>query len=290
MRTARLVGLSPDGKSLIVATDSGEHLAIPADERLRAAVHGDRPRLGQLEIDMESALSPREIQSRIRAGGSLEEVARAAGMPIDRVERFATPVLAEREYVAGQAMGASVRRRGETSGHRNLRATVSERLRGRGVDLDTLGWDSYRMADGRWGVTAEYRFGKADRRALFVYDVRSRFSVAGNDEAQWILGDQSPAKGLQPGRRRPVGSDSNDTGADPDAEPTLDLSDELAIVRAVQEAPPAPAEVIVEAEQLAGVSELRPVRQARPPDAAAEAELGSEPPPPSVESTAETAV
>jgi len=68
------------------------------------------------------------------------------------------------------------------------------------------------------------------------------------------------------------------------------LSDELAIVRAVQEAPPAPAEVIVEAEQLAGVSELRPVRQARPPDAAAEAELGSEPPPPSVESTAETAV
>src|SRR3954454_22166566 len=111
MRRARLVGLSPDGRSLIIATEGGEQLALPADERLRAAVHGDRPRLGQLEIEMESALSPRDIQSRIRSGASLEEVAREAGVPIDRVERFATPVLAERDYIAGQAMAASVRRR-----------------------------------------------------------------------------------------------------------------------------------------------------------------------------------
>ena len=38
MRIARLVGLSPDGKSLIVVTESGEELIIEADERLRAAV------------------------------------------------------------------------------------------------------------------------------------------------------------------------------------------------------------------------------------------------------------
>ena len=44
MRSARLAGLSPDGKSLIVVTESGEELIIEADERLRAAVRGDRPR------------------------------------------------------------------------------------------------------------------------------------------------------------------------------------------------------------------------------------------------------
>ena len=58
MRSARLVGLSPDGKSLIVVTESGEELIIEADERLRAAVRGDRPRLGQLEIEMQTSLTP----------------------------------------------------------------------------------------------------------------------------------------------------------------------------------------------------------------------------------------
>ena len=38
MRTARLVGLSPDGRSLIVATENGEELAIPVDARLRCRV------------------------------------------------------------------------------------------------------------------------------------------------------------------------------------------------------------------------------------------------------------
>ncbi len=263
MRRARLVGLSPDGRFLIVATEGGEQLALPADGRLRAAVHGDRPRLGQLEIEMESALTPREIQTRIRSGESLEDVAKVAGIPMDRVERFAAPVIAEREYVAGQAMSSSVRRRGETSGHRNLRSTITERLTGRGVDIDTLGWDSYRMEDGRWGVTADYLSGDSPRQALFLYDVRGRFSVAGNDDARWILGEQSPARGPQPGRRRPDssgGPDSFGGSGDDDFEPTLDLSDELALVRAVQEPPLAPPETVAEAEHLADVQELRPAR------------------------------
>ena len=118
MRSARLVGLTPDGKSLIVVTESGEELIIEADERLRAAVRGDRPRLGQLEIEMQTSLTPRDIQARIRAGESLEDVADGAGIPLDRVERFAAPVLAEREHVASMAMSSSVRRRGEPSPRR----------------------------------------------------------------------------------------------------------------------------------------------------------------------------
>ena len=233
MRSARVVGLSPDGKYLIVATENGEELMIVADERLRAAVRGDRPRLGQLEIHMESALSPRDIQTRIRAGESLEDVGRIAGIPLDRVERFAAPVLAEREHIAAVAMSASVRRRGETSGHRSLRITVTERLLTRGVDIDTIAWDSYRLDDGHWAVTADYRSGEAARHATFTYDPRSRFSVAANDEARWLLGEHSSAKGPQPGRRRPTESSTTED----DNEPTLDLSDELALVRATQEDP-----------------------------------------------------
>jgi hypothetical protein len=262
MRTARLVGLSPDGKSLIVATDTGEQLAIVVDARLRAAMHGDRPRLGQLEIEMHTSLSPRDIQTRIRSGASLEDVARVAGIPLDRVERFAAPVLAEREHVAAMAMSSSVRRRGETSGHRKLRIAVTERLVSRGVDIDSIVWDSHRQEDGRWTVTADYRSGEAAHQAVFAYDAHARFSVAANDEARWLVGEQSPAKGPQPGRRRPSPT-LTEPSADDETEPTLDLSDDLALVRATQER--------AEEEEVAGgavVRALRPV--ANLPDEAPE--------------------
>ena len=229
MRTARLVGLSPDGKSLIVATESGEEFMIEADERLRAALRGDRPRLGQLEIEMQTSLTPRDIQARIRAGETLEDVARVAGIPMDRVERFAVPVLAEREHVASMAMASSVRRRGEPSGHRSLRITVAEQLVGRGVDIDAIKWDSYRLDDGRWAVTADYRSGDASRHASFFYDLRGRFSVAANDEARWLLGDQPTSRGAQRGRPRPV-----EESSEGDTEPTL-VADKLALAKAAHE-------------------------------------------------------
>ncbi|ERK63851.1 PF11268 domain protein, partial [Propionibacterium acidifaciens F0233] len=55
---------------------------------------------------MDSALTPREIQSRIRAGESPDDVARAAGVPVDGIEGYAAPVLAEREHMAEMAQAA----------------------------------------------------------------------------------------------------------------------------------------------------------------------------------------
>ncbi len=49
---------------------------------------------------MESALTPREIQARIRGGESLEEVAQAAGVYVEQIDAYAGPVLAEREHAA----------------------------------------------------------------------------------------------------------------------------------------------------------------------------------------------
>ena len=234
MRSAELIGLTPNGKFVVVKTESGEELAIAADDRLRAALRGDRPRLGQLEIEMETALTPREIQTRIRAGEDVADVARVSGLTLDRVERFAAPVLAERDHVARQALSSTVRRRGETSANRNLRAVVNERLQSRGIETAQIDWDAFRQPDGRWVVTASYSSGGAERQAQFAFDPPGRFSIGGNDEAHWILGDSSASKGPQPGRRRPVPGEAGELGDD--TEPTLDLSDELALVRVVQDA------------------------------------------------------
>ncbi|MEZ5090488.1 MAG: septation protein SepH [Micropruina sp.] len=221
MRTARPLGLSPDGTSLIVVIEGGEQVAIPADERLRAALRNDRPRMGQLEIDMESALRPREIQARIRAGESLEEVAQAAGVPVEKVEPFAAPVIAEREHIAGLAQTNPVRRAGDAVAHRSLRTVVNEQLLSRGVDADSVDWDAWRTADRRWAVRLAYESEAERHEAEFTYDQTGRFSVAANDEARRLTGEHIGSAG--PHRHDPD-----------DPESTQSLNDELAIVRAIQ--------------------------------------------------------
>ena len=52
-------------------------------------------------------MRPKEIQDRIRAGETADEIADAAGIPIERVRRFEGPVLAEREYRAQEAQRAT---------------------------------------------------------------------------------------------------------------------------------------------------------------------------------------
>jgi len=185
-----------------------------------------------LEIDMDSALTPREIQARIRAGESVEEVARIAGMGLDWIEPFAGPVLAERSFVAGQAQSHPVRRGSDTIAHRSLGEVVADRLASRRVDVNTLVWDAWRLEGRRWVVQVDYDSGKAHRDARFIYDSGSRFSVADNDDARWLLGLHSASHGPQPGRRR----------REEEAEPTIGLNDDLALVRVVQPPVDAPAD------------------------------------------------
>ncbi|WP_433002087.1 septation protein SepH [Kribbella sp. CA-294648] len=205
MREARLVGLSQDGKQLILAMEpTGEEFAVPVDDRLRAALRGDRARLGQLEIQMESALRPRDIQARIRAGESPEAVAAVAQMPMERVMAFAGPVLAERDHVASLAQRASVRRRGGGDAPtRNLGAWVTERLRIRGVDPASAEWDAWRRDDGRWAVRVSYFAEENDEKvAMFAYDAPGRYAVPDDDEARWLVGEQAQVIAPQPSSER----------------------------------------------------------------------------------------
>ncbi|MFF0343209.1 septation protein SepH [Kribbella sp. NPDC004875] len=215
MREARLVGLSQDGTQLILAmAETGEEFAVPVDDRLRAALRGDRARLGQLEIQMESALRPRDIQARIRAGESPEAVAAVAQMPMERVMAFAGPVLAERDHIASLAQRASVRRRGGGDAPtRNLGAWVTDRLRLRHVDPASADWDAWRREDGRWAVRVSYFVESEDEAetkdekiAMFAYDAPGRYAVPDDDEARWLVGEQvqvmpAPVQ-PQPGERR----------------------------------------------------------------------------------------
>src|SRR6188472_3182329 len=193
-----LVGLTEDKQKLVLVSDSGEEFTLPADTRLRAALRGEHARLGQLEITMESALRPRDIQARIRAGETPEHVAAAAQTTIDKIMGYATPVLAERAHIADRAQRASVRRKGGEGSSRLLGDAVAAHLRERNVDPASVAWDAWRREDGRWTLVADYRSGESARHAEFVFDAPGRYVVAEDDEARWLVGEQSGVKGPQP--------------------------------------------------------------------------------------------
>jgi hypothetical protein len=188
MPELRVVAVSNDGTRLVLkAADSTEY-TLPIDERLRAAVRNDRARLGQIEIEVESHLRPRDIQARIRAGASAEEVAQMAGIPVDRVRRFEGPVLAERAFMAERARKTPVRRPGENAGP-PLGEAVQERLLLRGADKETVLWDSWRRDDGTWEVLLVYRVAGEPHSASWTYDPPRRLVAAVDDEARSLIGE-----------------------------------------------------------------------------------------------------
>ncbi|MFJ7779900.1 septation protein SepH [Streptomyces yangpuensis] len=188
MPELRVVAVSNDGTRLVLkAADSTEY-TLPIDERLRAAVRNDRARLNQIEIEVESHLRPRDIQARIRAGASAEEVAQLAGIPVDRVRRFEGPVLAERAFMAERARKTPVRRPGENTGPQ-LGEAVQERLTLRAAEKDSVQWDSWRRDDGTWEVLLVYRVAGEPHSASWTYDPPRRLVVAVDDEARSLIGE-----------------------------------------------------------------------------------------------------
>ncbi|GAB3079833.1 septation protein SepH [Nocardioides zeae] len=205
-----LAGVSQDKRRLLLVSDAGVEFTLDIDRRLQAALRGDTDRLGQLEITMESTLRPRDIQARIRAGASPEEVADAAQTTLDRIMSFVAPVLAERAHVAERAQGASLRRESGSAGARTLGEAVATHLSGGPLRADTVEWDSWRRDDGRWTLAASFVSDARTGRGHFTYDMRGSYVVADDDDARWLVGD-APAPAavrddLQQARRRRAGA------------------------------------------------------------------------------------
>ncbi|MCA0144637.1 septation protein SepH [Blastococcus sp. LR1] len=180
MRTLRLVALSEDGQSLVLMAEGpdgadGEKFTLPIDDRVRAAARGDARRLIQIDVDNGSELPPRVIQSRIRAGETPEQVAADSGTRVERIMRFAHPVLQERERVADQGREAQVRLSdGGPSASTTLQRFMVERLRLIGSDFGAVEWDAFRDDDGSWIVTGAWRAGEKSGTTRWRFDLPSR--------------------------------------------------------------------------------------------------------------------
>ncbi|RVW06776.1 DUF3071 domain-containing protein [Rhodococcus spongiicola] len=160
VRELRVIGLEPGGAHVVCSEpETGAKFRIPADDKLRAASRGDIARLGQIEIETDSQMRPRDIQARIRAGASIEQVAEESSVPLSRVERFAYPVLLERSRAADMAKG----------GHPilpdgpavdTLAEIVGQAFRARGHDLDAAAWDAWKDEEGHWVAQLQWQAGR----------------------------------------------------------------------------------------------------------------------------------
>src|SRR5262249_53309694 len=211
MRPVRFVALSEDGHALVLADEVGRLLALPVDDRVSAAMHFDRaaggvasPVVVHRDPTASSSLSPRDIQSRIRSGESADDVARVAGVPVDRVLRYAGPVLQERAMLAQHARRSKLKTSEKGA---SLAEVVDARLAQHGIDAEKISWDAYRRDDGTWRIVASWPSGKATAQAIWELDKSRQLVTPHDDMAQYlcaerptqILGQDPPAPQHGPG-------------------------------------------------------------------------------------------
>ncbi|MEZ0163760.1 septation protein SepH [Kineococcus sp. LSe6-4] len=198
MQDLRLVGVHDDGEHVVLVGTDGSRYRLRVDEALRAAVRRDRARLGQLQIQMEAQMRPRDIQARIRAGETAEEVAAAGGLTLEHVRRYEGPVLAERAHVSGLARRTPY---GRSPVAGTLDEVVVARLSARAVDPEGARWDAWRSEDDGWIVQCEFVAGGRGRVARWGFDPAARVLSAHDDEARWLSEEEPAEPGPLPGRR-----------------------------------------------------------------------------------------
>ncbi|MGW3470350.1 septation protein SepH [Saccharopolyspora sp. NPDC000995] len=237
MRALRVVGLDEDGESVICEDpENGERFTVPADERLRAAARGDLTRLGQVQIEMEAQMRPREIQARIRSGASVAQIAEASGIPEHRVERYAYPVLLERAQIAEMAQRAHpVREDGPDV--QTLGEVVAHTFGMRGHEYSEANWGSWRGEDSKWVVQLTWQAGRSENRAHWVFHPGAHGgTVAALDDHAAELLDPSPNRPLR--TVRPVTELAREAlQLDQQAQPVQERGEEP-VATARPEAPP----------------------------------------------------
>jgi len=248
VRELRVVGLEPDGSHVVLADPAtGDKFRIPVDDTLRAAARGDLARLGQLQIETNSQLRPREIQARIRSGASVEQVAEEAGIPMAKVERFAYPVLLERSRAAEMAQqGHPVRPDGPAV--ETLLEIVTQAFRTRGHNIDAATWDAWRDDDGHWVAQLQWNAGRSTNSAHWRYqpDAHGGTIVALDDIANDLVDPDCarPLRYLTPVYSARDVDDTLDTDAVGERVPAA--AEPITLDRAEPE--PAEQEVTAEAE------------------------------------------
>jgi Protein of unknown function (DUF3071) len=264
MQDLRVIG-TEDG-ALLVSDDDGTRYRLPVDDALQLKLRQVTP-----DPSIGARLKPREIQDYIRSGMSAEDVATITGAPLDHIQKFEGPVLAEREYVVSSALGVPV--------HTVLEAdplaegvTFGMAIRSRLVDLGAVSerWASWKDAATGWIVKLSFTADQIDHDARWHFDPKKQALDPMNSEAITLSQQGNATGALIPRLRavhqeeRPQDASRFDSGAfdlgEPDVpEAKADL--EAATRNATRPMPDAPADLNQTADLLEALRRRRGERE-----------------------------
>lgn len=205
MEDLRVIGVE-DG-ALLVASESGDRYRIEIDDALTAKM-----RQAVQATGTSRRLSPKEIQSHIRSGMSAQDVASITGVPIEYIQRFEGPILAEREFVIQSALAVPVHTAKDTE-FGDDHATFGSAILARLHELSATGerWASWKEETSGWVVKLSFTADQIDHDARWRFDPKRSSLAPINNEAE-ALSRQGEVTGTLIPRLRAV--DGGDRMAD----------------------------------------------------------------------------
>ncbi len=192
MSELRLTGKNPEGTHLTLTNPIGEEFTVRISDTLRATVN--QPRLAAVVAsDDVETMSVKEIQRRLRSGETMDAIARDGRISVEKVERFAGPILQERVYILDQAFSVVLRKESARE-QETFQYVVTSRLAPMGVDSDSLSWNTWRIDDGTWTIELSYPNRDGHGSATWNFDLNRRSITATNENARWMLGQEPAAR------------------------------------------------------------------------------------------------
>lgn len=189
----KLKGKTEDGLHLSLHDGDGNEFTVRVSDTLRATVN--QQRLASVPASDEPSVSIKEVQRLLRGGQSSEQIAREHGISLEKIERFAGPILSERIYIIDQAQQISIRKEGGRDPVTLLGVVIS-RLAPRSIDSSELTWDTWRLEDGTWTVELHYPHTSGAGVAQWSFDTNLRTVVSMDENARWMMGDEPAPRQL----------------------------------------------------------------------------------------------
>ena len=176
MQELRVIGV--ENGALLVSSDDGERFSIPIDEVLQSRLRQSSP-----DTSVGRKLSPREIQEQIRSGMSAQDVASVTGMPVEHIEKYEGPILAEREHIVTSALEVPVHTALETGPAGGMSFGTAIRGRLGAINAINERWASWKDPATGWVVKLSFTADQIDHDARWSFDPRRLALSPLNSEA-----------------------------------------------------------------------------------------------------------
>ena len=175
-----------DGDYLLLESTEGEKFRVFIDESLKSTI-----RNSDKGLTNSVTLTPREIQTEIRSGATVDELVARSGDPRNYIEKFAAPVLDELSHVITSARGVRI----SIAGDRHTEISqiefgdiISGRLEASGVHEHF--WSARRDEQQVWLVSVNYMLQGQQQKATWSFEVK-RMVLAPENEAAVRLSTQN---------------------------------------------------------------------------------------------------